>query len=199
MKVKSKTRQRFIWWLVMLFSLSPLLILVIATVWQALGANPLEALTHWTGHMGLMFLLVSLAITPLQRHFSWRAILPYRRTFGLLAFFYALLHVLLYFGLDHRFDWQLISSDLTKRSYIIAGFLAFIILLVLALTSSGQSMRFIGFKRWKLLHRSVYLAAVLAVIHYLWKEKADWLQPAAYGVVLLLLMLFRLGKKVRRR
>ncbi|HSP98854.1 MAG TPA: protein-methionine-sulfoxide reductase heme-binding subunit MsrQ [Candidatus Dormibacteraeota bacterium] len=165
---------------------------------DALGANPIEAITHATGLWGLRFLLASLAITPLRRLSGWNWLISYRRTLGLLAFTYAMLHVATFVVLDHYFDWTAIVADVRKRPYVTAGALAFTCLVPLALTSTRGWIRRLG-KRWTTLHRLAYVAAIAVVIHYWWLVKADVRAPLWYGAALALLLLARTAPVARRR
>lgn len=165
---------------------------------DALGANPIEAITHSTGLWGLRFLLASLAVTPLRRLTGWNWLIRYRRTLGLLAFTYAVLHVATYVVLDHWFDWAAIVADVRKRPYVTAGATAFTCLLPLALTSTRGWIRRLG-RRWTALHRLAYVAAVAVVIHYWWLVKADVRAPLWYGAGLALLLLARTVALPRRR
>ena len=158
---------------------------------DGLGANPVEQVTHVTGDWALRFLLLSLAVTPLRRLFGWSWAAPLRRTFGLAAFGYACLHCLIYLGLEHFFDWQLIVEDALKRRYVWAGFAAFLCLVSLAATSTRAMIRRLG-RRWVSLHRLVYLAAALGVIHFLWLVKSDLREPLLYAAVLTVLLGLRL-------
>lgn len=163
-----------------------------------LGVNPIETITRFTGSWALIFLLASLAVTPLRRVTSWNDLIKLRRMIGLVAFFYASLHFSTYIILDHFFDFRAIGNDIIKRPYVTAGFIAFVIMVPLALTSSAAMIRRLG-KRWQQLHRWVYLAAVAAVIHFYWLVKADISRPAQYGAVLALLLGYRLIIKWRPR
>jgi sulfoxide reductase heme-binding subunit YedZ len=163
-----------------------------------LGVNPIDTLTRFTGTWALIFLLISLAVTPLRRISGWNDLVKLRRMLGLFAFFYAALHFSIFVGLDHFFDFNAIGKDIVKRPYVTAGFTAFVILLSLALTSSAAMIRRLG-KRWQQLHRFVYVAAVAAVIHFYWLVKADISRPAQYGAVLALLLGYRLIIKFRPR
>lgn len=165
---------------------------------DALGANPIEAITHGTGLWGLRLLLASLAITPLRRATGWNWLIAYRRPLGLLAFTYAVLHVATFVALDHWFDWARILADVRKRPYVTAGALAFLCLLPLALTSTRGWIRRLG-KRWTTLHRLAYVAAAAAVLHYWWLVKADVRAPLGYAAVLALLLLARAVPAARRR
>lgn len=162
-----------------------------------LGANPIEALTRALGDWGLGILLASLAVTPIRRWAGWTAVMRLRRMVGLWGAAYALLHVAAYVGLDQFFDWPAIYGDILKRTYITLGMGAFVILLVLAVTSLPRLVKALGGARWRWLHRSVYAAAVLSVLHYFWMVKADLSRPSVYAVCLVLLLLARLpGLKV---
>lgn len=157
-----------------------------------LGANPVEVITHETGLWALRLLLLTLAVTPLCRLSGINAWVRLRRMIGLYSFFYALLHFTTYALLDHAFDMAAILLDVLKRPYITFGFIAFLLLIPLAATSSNRIMRKLGGQRWKRLHRLVYLCGLGGVLHYLWLVKADTLSPLLYLVLFLLLMLFRL-------
>lgn len=165
--------------------------LLVSAFTDGLGADPVERVTHATGDWALRFLLLSLAVTPVRRLFGWNWATPLRRTLGLIAFGYACCHYLIYLGLEHFFDWQLIVEDVLKRRYVWAGFSAFLCLLSLAATSTRAMMRRLG-RRWVSLHRLVYLAAVLGVIHFLWLVKSDLREPLLYAAVLTLLLGLRL-------
>jgi sulfoxide reductase heme-binding subunit YedZ len=175
----------------------PAVSLVPSALTDGLGANPVERVTHVTGDWALRFLLSSLAVTPLRRMFGWSWAAPLRRTLGLAAFSYASLHYLIYLGLEHFFEWQLIVEDVFERRYVWAGFAAFLCLTSLAATSTRGMIRRLG-GHWISLHRLVYLAAVLAVIHFLWLVKADLREPLLYAAVLTLLLGLRLWFRLAR-
>ncbi|MGD8557013.1 MAG: protein-methionine-sulfoxide reductase heme-binding subunit MsrQ, partial [Chromatiales bacterium] len=155
-----------------------------------LGANPVETLTHDTGDWALRFLLLSLAVTPLRLLTRRAWLIRYRRMLGLFAFFYAFLHFTVYLWIDQSFLWSEIAADILKRPYITMGFAAFLILLPLAATSTKGMVRRLG-KRWASLHRLVYPAALLAILHFIWLTRADYREPGVYLALFLLLMLFR--------
>ena len=160
--------------------------------WQGeLGANPIEELTHRTGGWTLRLLLITLAITPLWEITQWRELMGMRRLLGLFAFFYAALHFTTYIWLDQFFDWNEIFNDITKRPFITVGFLGFIILIPLAMTSS-MAMRQRLKHYWVIMHRGIYVASILGVLHFWWLVKADFLEPAIYTVILTLLLGYRL-------
>ena len=163
-----------------------------------LGVNPIETITRFTGSWALIFLLGSLAVTPLRRLTRWNELIKFRRMLGLFAFSYALAHFSTYLVLDLFFDWAAIGKDILKRPYVTAGFTAFVLMIPLAITSSAAMIRRLG-KRWQQLHRLVYLAAIGGVIHFYWLVKADIRRPAQYGAVLALLLGYRLVVKLRPR
>src|SRR5262252_2559417 len=151
---------------------------------SGLGANPIEVITHSTGDWTLIFLLVTLAITPLRKLTRQYWLIGLRRMFGLYAFFYGTLHLTTYVWLDKFFDVHEMLADIAKRRFITMGMTAFTLMLPLALTSTKGWIRRLGGKRWQALHRLIYLAAIAGVIHYLWLVKADKRKPLEYGAVL---------------
>lgn len=160
-----------------------------------LSINPVQDLTFGTGETAIRLLILSLACTPLHIIFGWRQVVPLRKWLGLYAFMYALLHFLVFIGLDYRFNLELIlADDIVQKPYIIVGFLALLMLLPLALTSNTWAMRTLK-KNWKRLHQTVYLAGILALLHFMWVRKAD-VDPEVviYGIVLLLLLTVRIPK-----
>ncbi len=179
-------------------SLMPFLLLLVWLFTDELGVNPVETVTHQTGLWSLRFLLLTLAITPLRRLTAWNALVRLRRMLGLYAFFYACLHMMTWLVLDHFFDWVEIAKDVAKRSYITAGFAAFVLLVPLAATSTNAMIRRLGGSRWKRLHSTVYLIATLAVLHFLWLVKADIREPFVYGILLTALLAFRIPPHGRR-
>ena len=159
-----------------------------------LGVNPIEFITRFTGSWALIILIASLAVTPLRRITGWNELIKFRRMLGLFAFFYALLHFSIYLVLDHFFDFPAIGKDILKRPYVTAGFIGFVVMIPLAITSTATMIRRLG-KRWQQLHRLVYVAAIAGVIHFYWLVKADISRPAQYGAVLALLLGYRLAVK----
>lgn len=162
-----------------------------------LGANPIEAAMNRLGWWTLFFLLVALSPTPLRLVFGWTWPARHRRMLGLFAFAYACLHLAVYAGVDQFFDWRAIVADVTKRKFITIGMLAFALLVPLALTSTDRWVRRLGYVRWKRLHRLVYVAAVCGVVHFVWRVKADYLEPAIFALVLALLLLVRIAGRWR--
>ena len=165
---------------------------------RTLGANPIEALIHRCGKWGLKFLLITLAVTPLRGLTGWNWLIRFRRMLGLFAFFYVLLHFLVYAGLDQSFDLGVILEDIAERPYITIGMTALVLLIPLAVTSTNGMMRRLG-RRWKKLHRLVYPIAILGVWHFYWQVKLDTLEPLIYAAILAALLGYRLVHAWRRR
>lgn len=163
----------------------------------SLGANPVETLLHRLGIWGLNFLLITLAVTPLRFITGKNWLIRFRRMLGLFAFFYVLMHFMVYAGLDQRFDLQAIFEDIAERPYITIGFAALLLLVPLAITSTNGMMRRLG-RRWQKLHRLVYLVAMLGVWHFYWQVKLDTLDASLYALVLAFLLTYRLWRKYGR-
>lgn len=178
----------------------PVFLLCLAPVgmvgWAAwrgeLGANPIEHITHASGDWTLRFLLVTLAVTPLRQTLRLPNLIRFRRMLGLFAFFYATLHFLTYIWLDKFFDWQEMWKDVMVRRFITVGFLAFVLLIPLAITSTRGWIRRLGGRGWQWLHRLIYVSAACGVIHYYWLVKSDVRAPLTYGGILAALLLWRL-------
>jgi methionine sulfoxide reductase heme-binding subunit len=175
---------------VFLSCLVPAALLVWRAVADDLGANPIEAVTLSTGRWTLRFLLITLAITPLRRLTGWNRVITFRRMLGLFAFFYASLHFATYVVADQFFDWETIVEDITKRPFIMVGFAALVLLMPLALTSTKGWIRRLG-RRWQTIHRLIYVATALAVVHFIWKVKSDLRDPLLYASILAVLLGFR--------
>jgi methionine sulfoxide reductase heme-binding subunit len=170
--------------------------------WKAyrdmLGANPIEVITHSTGDWTLIFLLVTLSITPLRRLSGQLWLIRFRRMLGLFAFFYGCLHFTTYIWLDKFFDLHEMLADVAKRKFITVGFTAFILMIPLALTSTQGMIRRLG-KRWTAVHRLIYISGIAGVIHYWWLVKADVRKPAYYAIVLVLLLGYRFVEAQRKK
>ena len=180
-------------------SLLPLARLVAYAVTDRLGANPVEFITRSTGTWALVMLCVTLAVTPLRRLSGWNALVRLRRMLGLFAFFYACLHLTVFLWLEHWFDVTAMLRDVLERPFVTVGFVAFLLLVPLAATSTQRMIRWLG-KRWQALHRLVYLIAPLAVLHYWWHKagKNDLVEPLLYALVLAALLASRLPMLMRR-
>ena len=191
---------RIAWSKLVLFPLAlvPAGLLVEGVFANSLGADPVDTLTHATGIWALRFLLLSLAITPLRQWTGWNWLIRYRRMLGLFAFFYATVHLAIYVVLDLGAYWADLITDITKRPYMTVGFAAWLILLPLAATSTQRMIRRLG-RSWQKLHRLVYAAAILAILHFFWLVKADLREPAIYALILAVLLGARALKAWRKR
>jgi len=169
--------------LVFAASLGPALYLVWGAFAGTLGANPIDFITDETGTWTLRFLVLTLFVTPVRRLTGWNAVVRFRRMLGLFAFFYGSLHFLTWFVLDQFFDLDAMAHDIAKRPFITIGFLAFVLMIPLAVTSTVGWIRRLGGRRWQMLHRLVYVSAVCGVVHYYWLVKADVARPLRYGLI----------------
>ena len=165
---------------------------------DGLGANPIEFITRSTGTWTLVFLMITLSVTPLRRITGWNGLIRFRRMLGLFAFFYVCLHFTTYIWLDQFFDWAEIVKDVIKRPFITIGFACFVLLIPLAVTSTNAMQRRLK-RRWQQLHRLIYLIAIGGVVHYWWLVKKDITQPAIYALVLAVLLGFRLAYYWKQR
>ncbi len=156
-----------------------------------LGANPLEFATHTTGTLTLVFLLLSLTVTPLRKILGLPWLVQLRRTLGLYGFFYGCLHLLCYVWFDKAFKLGAIAQDTLKRPFIFLGMLGFLLMVPLAVTSTNKMVKRLGGQRWNRLHKLAYLAAISGVLHYYLLVKADIRLPVAFGIVLALLLGYR--------
>ena len=175
---------------VMAAAATPALLLALAAVQGDLGPNPIETVTHVTGEWAIRLLLASLAVTPLRRLSGLNWLIRLRRTIGLFAFGYASAHFATWVGLDHFFYWEGITEDILERPWVTVGFLAWLLLVPLAVTSTRAWIRRLG-RRWIVLHRLAYVCAGLAVLHYLWLVKADVVPPLVHGAILGVLLALR--------
>src|SRR5580693_2916784 len=178
---------------IFLAALIPLGLLGWKAFHDGLGANPIEVITHATGDWTLRLILITLGITPLRRISRQYWLIGARRMVGLFASFYATLHFTTYIWLDKFFDIHEMVKDIAKRPFITVGFSAFVLMIPLALTSTAWSIRRLGGKNWQRLHRLIYLTGILGVVHYIWLVKADLRKPLEYGIVLSILLLYRVG------
>ncbi len=156
-----------------------------------LSADPVAEITAATGSSALMFLMLTLAITPVRKFTGWQWLIRFRRMLGLFAFFYASLHLLTFLWFDKNFVARDIWKDIFKRPFITAGFIAWILMLPLALTSTQWAIGKMGGKRWQALHRLIYFSAIAGVVHFYWLVKKDVTEPVEYAVLLAALLLAR--------
>jgi sulfoxide reductase heme-binding subunit YedZ len=183
----SKSAKVFVFFL----SLLPFLFLVWRGFRGDLTANPVEFLQHQTGDWTLRFLIFTLCITPLRKILDLPELIRFRRMLGLFAFFYVCLHFFTYLGPDQSFNLAGMLKDVVKRPFITVGFAAFVLLIPLAITSTAGWVRRLGGKRWQALHRSIYVCAILGVIHYYWLVKSDIRKPLFYGILVGVLLAWR--------
>jgi methionine sulfoxide reductase heme-binding subunit len=182
------------WAKVLVFALSawPLLFIIWRTYRGELTANPVEFYQHQTGDWTLRFLVFTLCITPFRKICNLPELIRFRRMLGLFAFFYVCLHFLTYLGPDQSFSFSGMVQDVAKRPFITVGFAAFVLLIPLALTSTAGWIRRLGGKRWRMLHRAIYVAAALGVVHYYWLVKSDIRKPVLYGSLVGILLVWRI-------
>ena len=186
---------RFAKLLLIVNGLVPLTLLLWDVARKQVGANPLEFVTRTTGMLTLLFLLISLAVTPLRRITGLNWLTRFRRMLGLFAFFYGALHLLTYVAFDRFFHFTTIPGDVWKRPFIAIGMAAFFLMLPLAITSTDKMVKRLGGKRWARLHKIVYLSGVLGVLHYYMLVKSDVRLPLTFAFVLALLLGFRIFAK----
>jgi sulfoxide reductase heme-binding subunit YedZ len=212
-----KERYRQVWWAIFLVSAIPALRLLQCYLTDDLGINPLETLLHTTGRWALIFLVISLAITPLRRGFArlarhlharygkrlsdWNWIIRLRRMLGLYSFFYALLHGLVYLFFDLALDWGWAIQDIREKPFILAGLASLLLLTLLAITSTDGMIRRLG-RNWRRIHRLVYVVALLSLLHFWWLSKVGVYKPLPYTLIIAFLLgyrvLARYGMLIRR-
>jgi len=162
---------------------------------NALGAEPVEYLEHETGNLGLRFLAISLAVTPLRQLTGWNQLIKFRRMLGLFAFFYVTLHLVVFAALDLELRLGEVAAEIVKRPFITIGMAAWLMLLPLAVTSTKGWIRRLGGRRWNRLHQLVYVAAVAGVIHFWWGQKKDVTEPMVFAVIFAALLGWRLWRR----
>jgi methionine sulfoxide reductase heme-binding subunit len=178
---------------VFLLCLAPLFVLIWRALHHDLTANPIEFITHFTGDWTIRFLIITLAVTPLRKILRLSQLIRFRRMLGLFAFFYVCLHFSTWIGLDKFFDFSEMWKDVQKRRFITVGFIGFVLMIPLAITSTAGWIRRLGGKRWQLLHRAIYFSAIAGVIHYYWLVKSDVRKPLQYAFLVGVLLAWRLG------
>ena len=184
--------------LIWILCLIPLGILVLKGFRQELGANPVEFITRNTGKYSLIFICITLLITPLRQIFKLSSLIRFRRTLGLFTFFYALLHFTIWFWLDHNLDFSEMFKDVIKRPFITVGFSAFVLLAVLAATSFNKAIKYLG-RNWQMVHYAIYPIAVLAIVHYYWikSSKNNLSDVYLYAGIVMVLLAYRVFKKLK--
>jgi methionine sulfoxide reductase heme-binding subunit len=175
---------------------APIVWLATRTLTGRLGINPVEDLELTTGIWALRLLVATLLVTPVRRLTGWNRIIQYRRMLGLFTFFYASVHFAIYIGVDQFFAFGFILKDIAKRPFITMGFIAFVLMIPLAVTSTKGWIRRLG-RRWQVLHRLIYVSAICAAVHYLWKVKVMIGSPVYYAAAIALLLLFRVFWQLR--
>ena len=193
-----KFNQTYVKRLIFILSLWPLLSISINIFQDTLGANPIEFIERHFGKWTLIFLCLTLSMTPIRRITNISQWILYRRMLGLFVFFYASIHLLCYIALDYHFDWVDIKNDILKHRYVLVGFLAWLLLLPLAITSSDKMIRKLK-ANWKLLHRLIYVIAILGVLHFIWLVKKDITEPLIYAAIVSILLILRLNILRRKK
>jgi methionine sulfoxide reductase heme-binding subunit len=196
---QSQWRRRIVKPLVFLLSLAPVLLLTYNFFTENLSANPVADITNTTGTWTLRFLMMTLAVSPIRNITGLNIVPQLRRMLGLFAFFYGCLHFTTYVWLDQSFAWGDIMKDIAKRPFITFGLASFVLMIPLAVTSWNLMIRWMGGRRWKALHRLVYVTGIGGVVHYLWLVKADTQRPLMYGALLALLLGYRLWEGIKQK
>ena len=171
-------------------SLIPFLIIIYKIFFNQLGPEPVKEITHHTGEWSLIFICLTLSMSPLKSFTNLLIWINIRRMLGLFVFFYATLHMLTYIVIDYRLDFSSITKDILTKRFIFVGFAAWLLILPLALTSSRKAVLFLRDK-WKKLHRLIYLIAILGVTHFIWLVKQDLTEPLIYAAIIIILLLLR--------
>lgn len=186
---------RFSKLLIFINALVPLALMLWDVYHKRVGANPLEFVTRTTGMLTLVFLMITLAVSPLRQITGLNWLIKFRRMLGLFAFFYGFLHLATYVWFDRFFNFRSIPGDVASRPFITLGMLAFFLMAPLAITSTNNMVRRLGGKRWSMLHKLVYVAGVAGVLHFWLLVKSDIRLPLTFGFVMLLLLTHRLFVK----
>ena len=179
---------------VFLLSLWPIYIIVYQLIYNKLGPEPVDRIINHFGEWTLIFVLLTLSMTPLMKITNSLEWIKFRRILGLFTFFYASIHMLSYVGLDYRFDFELLINDVLKKKFIFIGFSAWLLLIPLAITSSDKMVKILK-KNWKKLHRLVYIISIFGVLHFIWLSKTIFFKPLIFLIILIILLLFRINFK----
>ena len=191
-KIDSFNTKTFIFFL----CLWPLGIIISDIYYNALGAEPVKKIMNHFGEWTLIFICLTLSMSPLKRITNLSFWIKFRRMLGLFVFFYATIHLLTYVGLDYRFDWQPIFNDVLKKKYIFIGFSAWLLLIPLAVTSSQKMIKILK-HNWKNLHRLIYVIAIFGSLHYIWLSKTIFFKPLIYTTIIVVLLALRI--KIKKR
>ena len=176
--------------------LIPFFIITYKIYFNQLGPEPVKEITHHTGEWTLIFVCLTLAMSPLKRFTNLSIWIKFRRTLGLFVFFYATLHLLTYVVIDYRLDWQQIFDDVLKKKYIFVGFAAWLLLIPLVITSSKKMVKLLK-HNWKKLHRLIYVIAVFGALHFIWLSKTIFFKPLIFISIILVLLSLRI--KIKKR
>jgi methionine sulfoxide reductase heme-binding subunit len=179
---------------VFLLSLWPIYIIIYQLIYNELGPEPVDRIINHFGEWTLIFVLLTLSMTPLKKITNSLEWIKFRRMLGLFAFFYASIHMLSYVGLDYRFDFKPLIDDILKKKFIFIGFSAWLLLIPLAITSSDKMVKVLK-KNWKKIHRFVYIISVFGVLHFIWLSKTIFFKPLIFLIILIILLLFRINFK----
>ena len=181
---------------VFIICLWPLGIIILDIYYNNLGAEPVKKIMNHFGEWTLIFICLTLTMSPLKRITNLSFWIKFRRMLGLFVFFYATIHLLTYVGLDYRFDWEPIINDVLKKKYIFIGFSAWLLLIPLAATSSQKMIKILK-RNWKNLHRLVYVIAIFGSLHYIWLSKTIFFKPLIYTLIIVVLLALRIRIKKR--
>ena len=179
---------------IFILSIIPFLLITYKIFFNKLGPEPVKEITHFTGEWTLIFICLTLSMSPLQKFTNLNFWIKIRRMLGLFVFFYASLHLLTYIGIDYRFSWQPIFEDVVKKKYIFVGFAAWVLLIPLTITSS-QKMMLLLKQNWKKLHKLIYVIAILGSLHFIWLSKTIYFKPLFYFVLITVLLALRINFK----
>ena len=179
---------------VFLLSLWPICIITYQIFLNKLGPEPVDRIINHFGEWTLIFILLTLSMTPLKKITNSLEWIKFRRMLGLFTFFYASIHMLSYVGLDYRFDFEPLINDVLKKKFIFIGFSAWLLLIPLAITSSDKMVRILK-KNWEKLHRLVYIISIFGVLHFIWLSKTIFFKPLIFLIILIILLLFRINFK----
>ena len=172
----------------------PFLFIFYKILFSKLGPEPVKEITHFTGEWTLIFICLTLSMSPLKRFTNLSIWISFRRMLGLFIFFYATLHLLTYIGLDYRFDWSPIFDDVVNKKYVFIGFAAWLLMVPLAITSSQKMIKLLR-NNWKKIHRLIYVIAIFGSFHYIWLSKTIFFKPLIYFIIIVVLLLLRIKTK----